>query len=261
MSYNLLKFPGNTDERVFELRKIFDQYRPDILINTEMQDIEGVQLILTEALNHQSNEYNSFFHEVNNRDTEIALFYKPAKITLLDTVMIPTDLRTIAGFIFNPVNHSNENYKFTVFGGHLKASPGTENEQKRWLETKQLQNYIADQSVDFQYIFCGDFNFYSADEPGYSLLMDSLNIDLEDPINMPGNWHDNPEFAAIHTQSPRTVSFGGGAVGGLDDRFDFILLSEQFFSGSELSYITDSYITIGNDGNHFDISVNHINTA
>ncbi|MCH6573843.1 MAG: hypothetical protein IH795_01365, partial [Bacteroidetes bacterium] len=41
------------------------------------------------------------------------------------------------------------------------------------------------------------------------------------------NWHNNFSFVEIHTQSPRTRQFGGGANGGMDDRFDMILTSQS----------------------------------
>ena len=49
---------------------------------------------------------------------------------------------------------------------------------------------------------------------------------LFDPIDRIGNWHNNSSFSDVHTQSPRTAQFGGGASGGMDDRFDFILFSK-----------------------------------
>ena len=47
---------------------------------------------------------------------------------------------------------------------------------------------------------------------------------------MIGDWHANVgetdcEYASIHTQSTRVSSFGGGATAGMDDRFDWILVS------------------------------------
>ena len=52
---------------------------------------------------------------------------------------------------------------------------------------------------------------------------------MADPINTPGSWNNNEDFRGVHTQSTRTSSsgFGGGAGGGLDDRFDFIMVSQN----------------------------------
>ena len=51
---------------------------------------------------------------------------------------------------------------------------------------------------------------------------DNNNGQLFDPINRIGHWHNNSSFADVHTQSPRTSSFGGGANGGMDDRLSLI---------------------------------------
>ena len=138
----------------------------------------------------------------------------------------------------------------------MKASQGTENVAKRLAEVKKLDDSIKAGNVDSSYIFACDCNFYTSTESGYQYLLESMAIDLEDPINSPGNWHNNSGFANIHTQSTRTTSFGGGATGGLDDRFDFILLSEKFFDNEDLWYVDGSYTAIGNDASHFNLAIN-----
>src|SRR5690606_7240431 len=45
------------------------------------------------------------------------------------------------------------------------------------------------------------------------------------------------------------AGFGGGAGAGLDDRFDFILISENILNSPELKYIDDTYKAFGNNGN------------
>ena len=70
------------------------------------------------------------------------------------------------------------------------------------------------------------------------------------------NWHDNSSHASIHSQSTRTEQFGGGARGGLDDRFDFILYSDDVKYGTNgVNYIPNSCKSVGNDGNHFNIAI------
>ena len=80
---------------------------------------------------------------------------------------------------------------------------------------------------------------------------------LFDPIDRIGNWHNNSSFSDVHTQSPRTTSFGGGANGGMDDRFDWLFVSESILDNqSRMVYIDDSYTAFGNDGNHFNDAIN-----
>jgi hypothetical protein len=76
-----------------------------------------------------------------------------------------------------------------------------------------------------------------------------------DPINRPGGWHNGPAFASIHTQSPRTTQFGGGANGGMDDRFDIILTAPSFLDGNGYEYIPGTYTAYGQDGLHYNVAL------
>ncbi|MDG1136276.1 MAG: T9SS type A sorting domain-containing protein, partial [Bacteroidales bacterium] len=50
---------------------------------------------------------------------------------------------------------------------------------------------------------------------------------------------------------------GCAASGGMDDRFDFILISDNVRDGNKyIQYLNDSYIAIGQDGLHFNSSIN-----
>jgi hypothetical protein len=60
----------------------------------------------------------------------------------------------------------------------------------------------------------------------------------------------------LHSQSSRTSTSGCGSGGGLDDRFDVILLNSNLMQGtSGLMYVSDSYLTIGQDGIRLNESV------
>ncbi|HSW68214.1 MAG TPA: T9SS type A sorting domain-containing protein, partial [Bacteroidales bacterium] len=72
-----------------------------------------------------------------------------------------------------------------------------------------------------------------------------------DPVNQHGEWTSNPAFANFHTQSTQTQS-DCHVGGGLDDRFDFLLISRSILEGSEkVQFIEDSYRTLGQDGLRF----------
>ncbi|HLX12594.1 MAG TPA: hypothetical protein VKS81_07260, partial [Bacteroidota bacterium] len=68
-------------------------------------------------------------------------------------------------------------------------------------------------------------------------------------------WHDNPVYAAIHSQSPRVRSFGGGTPGGMNDRYDIMLTS---YSSLDANTIPSHYTAYGNDGRHYNDSINHL---
>ena len=121
------------------------------------------------------------------------------------------------------------------------------------LETIDPDSYV---------LFTGDFNFYSSSEPAYQELLDPTNaIVMVDPIDTPGNWSENIDFQAVHTQSTRIDSgpFGAGSGSGMDDRFDFILISENMLTDPNLRYIPDTYIEFGNNGNCFNDDISDRN--
>jgi hypothetical protein len=122
-------------------------------------------------------------------------------------------------------------------------------------DTEQLED-------DAFVLFAGDFNIYTSTEPAYLEILDQTNsVAMEDPIDTPGAWNNNEDFRAVHTQSTRTSSsgFGGGAGGGLDDRFDFIMVSQNMMTNPNLQYKTDSYKAYGNNGNCYNNNINDIN--
>ena len=65
----------------------------------------------------------------------------------------------------------------------------------------------------------------------------------------------HPIPAIIHSPT-RTTTFGDGSSGGLDDRFDFIFISEALQDSSAFRYLPGSYTAFGNDGLHFNYNVN-----
>jgi hypothetical protein len=80
---------------------------------------------------------------------------------------------------------------------------------------------------------------------------------LFDPIDRIGHWHNNSSFADVHTQSPR-----GGSYGGMDDRFDWIFVSEAVLNETyEINYVENTYWAVGNDGNHFNQAINNGNNT
>ena len=257
MTYNMLNFPSNSSARTAHFKNVLQEIQPDIFVAQEIESDLGAKIILSAILHAFSLEYEAGdFVQANFLNN--AVFYKRDRVTLESTLSLSTDLREINGYEFSIDNHADSTFRWTLFATHLKASMGPDYAHRRWLEVARLQAYIAGQDSTYHYGFAGDFNFYDHAEPGYTLLMDSMSVDLIDPLNARGDWHDNLAYAHVHTQSTRTTrESDGGASGGLDDRFDFILLSHQMFgSGYPLTYVAGSYEAYGNDGQHFNKNIN-----
>ena len=95
-----------------------------------------------------------------------------------------------------------------------------------------------------------------SNENAYGELTDAAYGDVRfyDPISSPGNWNNTSVFANIHTQSTRSFNTNSGCFsgGGMDDRFDMILMSGQVIEDTGLvSYVPGSYYALGQDGQHF----------
>jgi len=120
-----------------------------------------------------------------------------------------------------------------VYAVHLKASDTSTDRAKRAAEVACLRQ-VTDQLPEGKYFMVvGDFNIYGSTEPAYqALLQDNTTDDgnFIDELNLSGTWNSEA-YAQYSTQSPRIRSFGGGATGGMDDRFDMILSSRGLNGG------------------------------
>lgn len=269
VSYNLLNFPNgrndcgtsniNLPNRADTLRKILGYVKPDIFVACEIQTEAGADSILTRSLNvFGASNYVQAEFDFSNTDASLnnSLYYNSEKLTLQWQDVIETSPRNIDHYVLY-VNDPNLGIFFDttfieIYMCHLKAGSGAQEQADREQQTEQLMDYISTRPQDRNHFVCGDLNVYTSNEACYQNLITGP-FALKDPINKPGNWNNNSTFANIHTQSPRTSgSFDCGSTGGLDDRFDQILVSNNVILGSDsLKYLPNSYKAIGNDGNHF----------
>lgn len=269
VSYNLLNFPNgrndcgtsniNLPNRADTLRKILGYVKPDIFVACEIQTEAGADSILTRSLNvFGASNYVQAEFDFSNTDASLnnSLYYNSEKLTLQWQDVIETSPRNIDHYVLY-VNDPNLGIFFDttfieIYMCHLKAGSGAQEQADREQQTEQLVDYISTRPQDRNHFVCGDLNVYTSNEACYQNLITGP-FALKDPINKPGNWNNNSTFANIHTQSPRTSgSFDCGSTGGLDDRFDQILVSNNVILGSDsLKYLPNSYKAIGNDGNHF----------
>ncbi len=141
----------------------------------------------------------------------------------------------------------------TIFVAHLKAGNTSSDAAARDRATQALMKYISDNNISDNYVLMGDFNVYSASDAAFDNLVNG-SYRFYDPANAMGNWNNNSGYASVHTQSTRLNNTNGGCFsgGGLDDRFDFILMSKAVKDDeNRVEYIKNSYKALGNDGNHF----------
>lgn len=254
MSYNLLNYPGNdTIVRNPYFRTVISATQPDILVVQEMVSQEGVNGFLINVLNSAVGGYaTGVFND--GPDTDNAIFFKSEKFNFIANNVISTSLRDINEFI---LSETTTNDTIRIYSVHLKASAGTQNELQRLAEATALRNVTDTLPPNSNFIVLGDFNIYRSSEPAFQKLLDQTTTGyFIDPLNLVGTWNDNSTFAPYHTQSTRTRQFGGGATGGLDDRFDMILMSQAVMDTGGIEFVQGSYVTYGNDGLHFNDSIN-----
>lgn len=257
-TYNILNFPGAMGpERIPEFRRIVQAIECDILAVQEMQSQAGVNAFLDDVLRIAGpGDWEATpFHD--GPDTDNALFYRTEAVEFVSTRQISTQLRDISEYVLRLPNDTTAILQ--LYSAHLKASQGEQNEQRRLAEATILRDYLNELPEGSNFLALGDFNLYRSSEPAYEMLIgepDNAGHSF-DPIDTPGDWHEDSTFAPIHTQSTRYGNVGdGGASGGLDDRFDFILGSAAMFDTIGFQYLEGSYTSFGNDGDHFNRSIN-----
>lgn len=260
MYYNLLNFPSGTPERADSLRKIINYSKPDVFLVNELETEVGADLILNSSMNVFGVNYYQRAVFVDGYDTDNMCFYNNQKLGFIDQVKIQTTLRDINGYHFYykapNLNAETDTIYMWFFSCHLKAGIG--DYQQRDQEALQLKYYLNSISEDVENVFVGgDFNFYSGFEAGCQSLLNFGDVALYDPVDAIGNWSGEPAFAQHHTQSTRYGSVNGGAGGGMDDRFDLILVTGDVFDNSNgITYLNDSYQALGQDGNRYNDAIN-----
>lgn len=139
--------------------------------------------------------------------------------------------------------------EFYIYVSHFKAGDQPADMDRREVEAEAIRADADALGQGVNIIYVGDFNLQESSEGAYQDLLAVGNGQAFDPINSPGTWHNNNFFRAILTQAPMNTptnpAFTGG---GLDDRFDFQLISGELTNGTGLEYLANSYHTFGNNG-------------
>ena len=264
VSWNLLNFPGSTGvAREAYFRMVINKLNPDVLVVQEMLSQTGVNQFLSRVMNYTYPGRYAAAGFTDGPDTDNAMFYRKSTISYLARKQIATTLRDISVYRVKIISGLGLNTEFRICSVHLKAGTSSGDKVQREYEAKIMRTYLNSLSGTSPFLVCGDFNLYTSSESSFVELTESQTDNdgrCKDPINKLGSWHDNYTFAKYHSQSSRATAFGGGASGGIDDRFDLILV--PYVNRRNLVYKSGTYKAYGNDGLHFNKSVNSgTNTA
>ncbi|MBO6079568.1 MAG: hypothetical protein J6P54_01235 [Bacteroidales bacterium] len=276
MQYNLMYYTNssgisecnsitnNLDNKDLHIKTIFHYVQPTVMCVCEMgSQNQYADRLLNNAINTDGIDYYRRGPLTSQSGGTIAnmIYYDSRKLTLYKSTNITTSYRDINGYTFY-YNADDLAFGDTIFMtfwiGHLKAGSGNANENYRLAQVQKLMNRISNSGMPGNYLFSGDFNIYNSEEPAYKELTEYSNslYRFYDPANSPGYWHNNAQFAALHTQSTHNQSGDCFSDGGLDDRFDIILVSPYIYYGSDrLHLVEESYHVVGQDGMRFNGSV------
>ena len=282
MQYNLLNYgnytsycsTGNNNVNIKNgyLQTIIKYVRPDIFTVNELSKNESFHdILLNEVLNTDGVTHFERATSTNAADSYLVnmLYYNSEKLTLYSQDIVHAMVRDINVYTLyynsDDLKETLDTIFITCFVAHLKAGSQSWNADKRGQMVSTAMTYITTHDLPENMLFMGDLNVYTNQEQAYKNLIYTYNGTqyFYDPIDTEGNWNNNYVYRKVHTQSTHT---GGGcaAGGGLDDRFDFIMSSKSLLNGLRgMQLLTDTYTALGNDGEHFNKSINSqpINTS
>jgi subtilisin-like proprotein convertase family protein/endonuclease/exonuclease/phosphatase family metal-dependent hydrolase len=178
--------------------------------------------------------------------------YDTASLTLLDEKTVGTASasgapRQTMRYRFQPTAGDAAS-SFYVYVSHLKAADDPDSANRRALEVQDVRADADALGQGTSIIYVGDFNLQTSSEAAYQGFLAAGNGQAFDPVSRPGAWSGSSSFRDIFTQAPSANPPSGFGGGGLDDRYDFQLVSGELFGTGGLAYRAGSYRTFGNNG-------------
>ena len=262
MAYNLLKFPEALPvNREDTLAKILNEYEIDILGVSELMNSTGSNAILNKSLNVGTSKYRAAsYTPATFGDLQQMLYYNSDKLALYSQDTIQSNTRDFNKYILYPLTQELEKGDtifLDVYVCHLKAGQNADDSIKRIRNVQYLINNLAQETQGRNRVLMGDLNLYTSGEEAYQLLTSGVQNYFNDPISKEGNWHNNAIYKEVFTQSTRSSQlFGEGAGGGVDDRFDFVLVSNSLMDlNNDIFYKENTYEALGNNGTCFNKSI------
>jgi hypothetical protein len=291
LAYNTLGFvysngcQGPYQPMFPELKAIFQFAKPDIMgldkmacVQTNRNNLQGISpyyfpdTIISECLD--TNYSFCPFTDIsgcNDGDGSV-LFYNHSKIGYVSTTPMYTgqeDIDLFKLYYRDPYLSATQDTTFlyvilchTISGNSSSGRDGQDTTVMNKLKT--MFTYLPN------LIYMGDFNTHSTGEPGYAYITQTdadTNFLLDDPcfhpdakLVYPIDWDNNPTACAAElttTTRSTTLPNSCGTTGGGKDWYDHIFLSHPIVNNADyISYILNSYTTIGNDGRRIGVSVN-----
>lgn len=271
MTYNLLQYgvtsgpsctPSPITSKNAWLNLILGYVKPDLLACNELRwNVNNAY-----ALNLKTNAmgYNAAMDLTtagNSAGSEIAnmLFYNTNKFGYLKHEAITGNVRDIDVYklYHKGATTSSDSSLLWVIVAHLKAGSASADANARAVAAADIMTWLNERPYIKNYMLMGDLNLYGSSEGAYQNLTKSTDpMRLYDPTGVTTGWQSSA-YAALHTQCPSTSSANCFSGGGLDDRFDFILMSNALMNNTAgIGYVSNSYKAFGNTGNSYNTNLN-----
>lgn len=268
VTWNLLNYGGAApSNRKTAYKRVLNHLNADIVVVQEIAGLTGANDFLTTVLNASDGPGGYTMADfTDGPNSDNALYYRADAVsyTMGDHITLGTTPRISDRWKLSYIGNPPDS-EFYVYGMHLRAGSAMEDPQNPIDRAAAAAVVRADANnlpLGAQFIYAGDFNLYNSAEGAWTEFTGSQMNDngrSYDPINAVGSWSGNCSFSAYHTQSTHQDNVGappGAANGGLDDRFDFMLISDSLRDSVGLTYMNGSYRAFGNDGNHCNADIN-----
>jgi len=236
---------------------------PDIMICQEFISASAVAAFLS-ILNTAAGSPGDWAAApfINGNDSDNAFFYRTSRAQFLGATVVmvgssSTELppRDVVRYDVRPFGYAGAGATLSCYSSHMKSGSSANDLQQRLIEATAIRSDAGVLPAGWNFLLAGDFNIPNSSQAAFQQLVGDLSGApgrFYDPISTPGAWQNNQAFQFVHTQAP------GGTdpqqTGGMDDRFDLILLSASLVNGQGFSYIGNPAVpystTTWNDPNH-----------
>lgn len=286
MAYNILLFgdgcQSGTPALDGYLKTIVSYANPDVLSCEKMNAFDpNGNLPLNLAIDISTNALNAAFPgrygyatptNQSASKTMSVLFFNKQKLTFIKT---ETLVASITDFNLYKLLYNDPNLAITrdstflyVLVNHTKSGSSSDTrDQQVGAEMTAIRNKFKNLP---NLVIMGDFNTRNSSEPGYQAMINpgDTATQMSDPpffpdarLTYPADWDNQPQlfkpYLTTSTRLSTTIPNSCGTGGGARSWYDHIFISPWLVKGSKfITYIPNSYRTIGNDGNRTGVDEN-----
>ncbi|HTB52401.1 MAG TPA: hypothetical protein VK718_06490 [Ferruginibacter sp.] len=284
MAYNVLNYGDGCQGSINTLNNYLDtiiQYvQPDLLSCEKMSSFQpsadtpaNLAASIVYSLNNMFPDKYSYATPTNQSGGNMnVLFYNKQKLTYVKTEVLVSFISDfdLYKLYYNDPNLSITNdttFLYLVVNHTQSGSSSTTRDQQVTEEMQVLRNKFA---YFPNLINMGDFNTNNSSEAGYQAIINSTDSNtvmcdpsfFPDAINKyPADWTNKSflyePYLTTSTRLWATIPNSCGTDGGAKSWYDHIFISPWLVKGSNyINYVSNSYKTIGNDGNRLNADIN-----